>query len=398
MPVYNEGRTIETTISEIKEEMTKEDPSISILVFEDGSKDDTKEVLKGIAETNKDIRIQTSPERKGYPKAVKDALESVNEDEFDWVLFMDSDGQYDPNDIRKLWTVAEKDPSVDIVMGRRKNRAEPFYRDILSSGLKVLERLLFSPPCKDVTSAFRLMKVGVAKALASKIRYSQHNFWLEFTARATEEGYTVEEVPVEYRAREGGSNVYCLRKMPRIVSGELSALVHTWWEYKWKEASKFAAVGLSGALVILGLTYLLATPFSQNVLLSAGLAIEVSIIWAFVLNDRITFSNLHHSKPLLSRLAQYNFLSLGGFLINETVLFGLISSFHTYYLAAEFCGILVAFAFNYFTNTKWTWVKVRNPSSVLPQPSNPQPMIRAEAVNHSSNLPLPAEAHRPPGE
>lgn len=358
MPVYNEGSTIEATISEIRDKILKTTPSSSLLIFEDGSEDNTKDVLGELASQDETLKIQTSPERKGYPRAVRDALASVSEKDFDYVLFMDSDGQYDPDDFEDMMRIVRKNPGVDIVMGRRLNRAEPFYRVVLSSGLKAIEILLFNPPCRDMTSAFRLIKTEAAKTLAEKVRYSRYNFWLEFTARAAEERYAIEEVPVKYRRRKGDSNVYSMKKMPRVVYNELGAVVRTWWEYRWKEASNFAAVGLTGAMVILGLTYLLVALLNLDVLVSAAIAIEVSIIWAFVLNDRLTFGRNDRPKPWYARLARYNLLSLGGLLINESVLFGLTAEFRTYYLMAEFMAIVVAFAFNYFTNIRWTWVRM----------------------------------------
>ena len=212
------------------------------MIFEDGSCDNTKEILRKLAIQDETLMVHTSPERKGYPRAVKEALVSLDEEAFDYVLFTDSDGQYDPSDFRKLLGVVERDPSVDIVVGRRINRAEPLYRVVLSSGLKSLEKVLFNPSCKDVTSAFRLMKTRVAKSLAGEIRYSGYNFWLEFTARAAREKYLVKEVPVRYRARQGASNVYSIRAIPRVVYDELGAILHTWWDYEWKGKPKLAGV------------------------------------------------------------------------------------------------------------------------------------------------------------
>ena len=267
MPVCNEASSIESTITEIKEKVMRFLPNSSLLIFEDGSTDNTNLVLSDLSRKYAWLRLSTSPgrsSRKGYSKAVRDALTSVNETEYDFVLFMDSDGQYDPCDFFKLWKVmADRSSNTpksslsalrrSIVMGRRVNRTEPPYRIILSTGLMIIERVLFGPGCQDITSAFRLMHTSAAKSLASRVRFSGQNFWLEFTARASEEGYEFCEVPITYRRRaftavesksvdnrmgsscSKGSNIYDFKKMPKIVGNELAAVARTWLEYKGRK-------------------------------------------------------------------------------------------------------------------------------------------------------------------
>ena len=232
MPVYNEGITILSTVSDITTEVLHKIPRSFLFIFEDGSKDNTKQVLTTFSSSESRVCVNMTENRKGYPKAVKDAIASVDESLFDYVAFADSDGQYNPQSLVRLIELVVKQP-MDIVIGRRTNRAEPFYRTVLSRGLNFLEKTMFHPSCNDVTSALRIMRVTVAKKIASEVRYSPYNFWLEFTARAAKEGYNMVEIPIEYRPRAGQteSNVYSLTKMPKIVWKEFSALLKVWWEY-----------------------------------------------------------------------------------------------------------------------------------------------------------------------
>lgn len=133
LPVHSEGLTIASTLREIHSSILAQVPNGKVLVFEDGSRDNTKEVLKGLAKENAWLRVETSEERKGYPKAARDAILSVDPHEFDLILFMDSDGQYDPSDFFHLWQAfsGKEDGGVDFVIGRRMNRSEPFYRMVL---------------------------------------------------------------------------------------------------------------------------------------------------------------------------------------------------------------------------------------------------------------------------
>ncbi|MEM3046827.1 MAG: hypothetical protein QW057_07075, partial [Candidatus Bathyarchaeia archaeon] len=56
------------------------------------------------------------------------------------------------------------------------------------------------------------------------VKYSPYNFWLEFTARMALKEYKVVEIPIGYRERLGGSRVYSVKKMPKVITSELRAL------------------------------------------------------------------------------------------------------------------------------------------------------------------------------
>ena len=83
---------------------------------------------------------------------------------------------------------------------------------------------MFPVKCKDVTSVMRLMKVDLAHEIAKEVKYSPYNFWLEFTARMSSNGYRIVEIPIGYRERTGGSRVYSARNMPKVVLSEFRAL------------------------------------------------------------------------------------------------------------------------------------------------------------------------------
>jgi dolichol-phosphate mannosyltransferase len=225
LPAYNEAGTIAHTIMEANNHFPKIHPNIEYLVAEDGSTDGTLQVLSYLQGIMPCLRVNSSPKRKGYPTAVRDGILSVEKDA-DLILFMDSDGQYDPRDFQKLVRLAD---NADIVIGRRTSRAESPLRVFLSTGVRLLEREVFGLKCRDVTSAFRLMRRDVAQTLASRVHYSKYNFWTEFTALAAVSRYKIVEVPVSYRKRQsGGSRVYSSRKLARVVLSELSALARTW--------------------------------------------------------------------------------------------------------------------------------------------------------------------------
>ena len=233
MPVYNEADTIENTINEIENIIIGKMGFIDLWVFEDGSTDGTKEILRKLENEVPNLQVRMEEERKGYPRAMKEAFLAIRPEEYEYVMTIDSDGQYDPYDFFQLWEVMNSE-SPDIVMGKRAWRAEPFWRRFLSWGARALEGFMFPLPCEDVTSVMRLMRVETARDIAREMKYSEYNFWLEFTARMALKGYEVIELPVAYREREGGSRVYSIKKMPKILISEFKALRDVKNEWKNK--------------------------------------------------------------------------------------------------------------------------------------------------------------------
>ena len=305
------------------------------------------------------MTIRMTPERKGYPRAVRDAILSIDENKYNYILFMDGDGQYYIEDVEKLIKLLLIDnKNYDIIVGMRTKRVEPLYRRILTRGLRFLEKILFNPKIKDVTSALRLMKTNIAQKITSQVKYSRYNFWLEFTARMSNmNDLNILEIPVGYKKREEGeSQVYSPRKIFKIVWAEFKALVKVWLENNWKTLSKFAFVGATGAMVILFFTWFLTEFLSLWYMISAAIAIELSILWAFALNTKITFNYKFNSIGETFRaLIRYHLTAMGGLIINLIVLYTLTEFIGFYYLLSEFIAIVVAFGFNYLASVMWVW-------------------------------------------
>jgi glycosyltransferase involved in cell wall biosynthesis len=226
MPAYNEGDTIEATVNEIYKKVIKRLPNARLMVFEDGSTDDTKEVLARLARRYAWLETHFGGARMGFSNAVKKAFASVDERKYDYVLSMDSDGQYDPQDLFKLLAAVDK---MDMVVGCRADRIDAFHRVLLSKGVDFIARSMFNIKYPDVTSAFRLTNTKIAKQLAKEVSYSKNSFWTEFAARAAKKNLAVTGVSISHRRREGGggTKVYKIQRIPGVIVNELTALIKT---------------------------------------------------------------------------------------------------------------------------------------------------------------------------
>ena len=120
MPAHNEGKNIENHITKINN-ILKKKIKFSFLICEDGSSDNTLEILKKLKKKFK-IRILSKKEKQGYSTAVMSGIKKASAD---YLLIMDSDGQCDPRQIFKFWNARKK---ADLVVGYRIKRKDFLYR------------------------------------------------------------------------------------------------------------------------------------------------------------------------------------------------------------------------------------------------------------------------------
>jgi len=123
----------------------------------------------------------------------------------------------------------------------------------------------------------------------------------------------------------------------------------------WMRFIKFNIVGLTGIFVNQGILMLL-TILGLYYLYSGIIAIEVSIISNFFLNDLWTFRD-RRSGHILKRLVKFNILMLIGLVINLLILYALTELASLHYTISNLFGIGIASIARYLMSIKWAWLQ-----------------------------------------
>ncbi len=139
----------------------------------------------------------------------------------------------------------------------------------------------------------------------------------------------------------------------------------------WVRFIKFNLVGLSGVLVNEGVLVLLVSVGVYFVNASV-LAIEVSIISNFLLNDFWTFHDRRHGH-IVTRLLKFNGLMLIGLLVNLAILYLGTNFLSIYYAVSNLIGIAAAFLVRYELSVRYAWIK-KEEESVEP-PKEPSALL-----------------------
>jgi glycosyltransferase involved in cell wall biosynthesis len=220
LPAHNEAQSIARTLHEI-DNSSFNDFVLTIFVSEDGSSDQTREVVTETAHKMKNWTIilsKPSP-RLGYSQAI---LRAYHECKTELIAFMDADGQYYPSDLQILLNAVAPGR---VAVGHRSPREDSWIRLLYSKAFGVAYRLHGGPRRKDPSSPVvvaLLTDLYFLKNIDPKLKYG---FWWEFQMRISKKPIEVLEVPVRHRPRyDGKTQVYGLKKIPKITWTHLIGL------------------------------------------------------------------------------------------------------------------------------------------------------------------------------
>ena len=197
MPALNEAEQIASVITELR----LVDPSVTVIVVDDGSIDATAaEARRAGAEV---IRL---PYNLGIGGAVQTGYQYALEHGFDIAFQLDGDGQHDPRQLDKIVEPVARGEA-DVAIGSRfLGLAEykiPRGRRVAMAMFARLVSLIVRQPLSDTSSSFRAVNRRAMKLFA---REYPHGYLetVEATVMASRYGLRLVEVPVTMRERMFG--------------------------------------------------------------------------------------------------------------------------------------------------------------------------------------------------
>lgn len=210
---HNEAKTIENDISKIKSQICFRFSKSEIIVVEDGSDDDTYEILNSMHKRNLVNHIH-SDEKLGYTKAF---FTGINCSQYEKIFFSDTGGKFDFNDFWDLYNCFNK-KKCDLCIGYRKNRYDSYIRRCLTFFFNKFIQILFNTTLKDIDSGFRIYKKPVIQDIANSQKIISENLISsEITLRFIYSRQKVEEVEVKYFQRDGKSRGIPPNKLLKII-------------------------------------------------------------------------------------------------------------------------------------------------------------------------------------
>lgn len=168
-----------------------------LCVYDDGSRDETLEILRHQARQRPRIEVEGHENRGHGPTILKGYRRARGE----WVFQVDSDGEIAPDHFAALWSRRE---GYDLLLGRRRRSSQPPTRRLISAVSRFAVSLLFGDGVGDVNSPYRLMRGTSLRRLLPLIPADAFAPNVILSGLARRHGLRVLEHEVPVRPRAGG--------------------------------------------------------------------------------------------------------------------------------------------------------------------------------------------------
>jgi glycosyltransferase involved in cell wall biosynthesis len=159
MPFYNDAGTVEYMISSAFEFGSILSADLEVIAVNDGSTDNTQEMLNKVKEKYPDLIIVEHDKNKGYGGAL---ITGINHTTKSWVFYTDGDAQYHLDQLECLWNIKN---GKDIVNGFKLNRSDSKFRHLVGVSYSWLLKQLFKTPIRDIDCDYRLIRGKLLRSL-----------------------------------------------------------------------------------------------------------------------------------------------------------------------------------------------------------------------------------------
>jgi len=243
IPVFNESESIGYLLEEVLNVMQNNNLNCQLIVVNDGSYDNTSNVLDEL--TNKIKELSVISLRKNYGQTAAMAA-GFDNSKGDIVITLDGDLQNDPNDIPKL--ISHLNDGYDLICGWRYERKDKLInRRIPSIIANKLIAKVTGLNLHDYGCSLKAFKKEIVDDI--KLYGELHRF---LPVLANIEGAKIKEIKVNHRSRKYGSSKYGIDRTFRV----LMDLLTVWFMTKFltRPMYGFGFFGIISIVISLGMT------------------------------------------------------------------------------------------------------------------------------------------------
>ncbi len=199
IPAYNEAKRIPLTLLDIDRKLQGKEWSYEILVVDNGSKDQTVEIVRRMAGTIRGLKAVESPIQHSKGAAVRHGMLLG---QGTYRLFMDADNATSIDHFDRMVPHFKAGYGVVICSRALKESkmdpAQPIYRQIPGKIGNLIIQLLVLPGIWDTQCGFKAFTAETAEQIFRLSRIDGWGFDVEILALAKRFGYRIKEVPVHW--------------------------------------------------------------------------------------------------------------------------------------------------------------------------------------------------------
>jgi dolichyl-phosphate beta-glucosyltransferase len=211
IPAYNESARIGHALAEVLRILDEKHWDAEVIVVNDGSRDDTAQIVESFAARDARVRLLENPNNCGKGYSVRNGLlHGAGE----IVMFTDADLSAPMEEAERLFAAIRE--GADVAIGSRwleRSRQtihQPLYRQIFGRCFNLVTRMVMRLPFADTQCGFKAFRRGAAQTVFQLQRIERWGFDPEILFIALKRGYRITEVPVSW-AHDARTRISYLR-------------------------------------------------------------------------------------------------------------------------------------------------------------------------------------------
>jgi len=245
VPVYFEEECIEQFIFEVTQQITSLPYDFEFVFIDDGSKDNTVQLIEKHAKTNNRIKLIEFSYNQGKQAAVSAGIAYASGD---YLLYMDPDLQDPPDEIINFLTKIEE--GYDVVYGVRKEKMDSFVNKIFS---KLFWGTLRRYTGLDIPKGLAVMRIFNRKFANTFLEYSEQNRFIEGIFFHIGQKRT--NIEIHQRNRFAGTSKFNFKKKMQLAFDAIFDFSELPLKLAVKTGVVFSIVGFFSLLCILILRF-----------------------------------------------------------------------------------------------------------------------------------------------
>ena len=220
IPAYNESARVGATLERVLAYATEQGWDAEVIAVDDGSRDNTAEVIRGYAQHDSRLRLLQNPGNRGKGYSIRNGM---LQGRGEILLFSDADLSSPIEEADKLF--AEIAQGADIAIGSRwlrshlQTQRQPIYRQLFGRVFNLMLRITLGLNFRDTQCGFKAFTCRAAQLIFPLQRIERWGFDPELLYLARKFGLKVAEVPVAWAHCEG-TRINPLRDAPQMF-GEM---------------------------------------------------------------------------------------------------------------------------------------------------------------------------------
>ena len=199
IPAYNESARIGGALSSVTRCIREREWNAEVLVVDDGSSDDTAEIVEAWANEYPEVRLVRNGRNRGKGFSVRNGMLRASGD---IVMFTDADMSSPIEEAELLFSAIDAGADVAIgsrwLTGRRIVHQQPLYRRIFGRCFNALTRSVMRLPFADTQCGFKAFRQQAAHTVFGLQRIERWGFDPEILFIAVKRGMRIAEVPVTW--------------------------------------------------------------------------------------------------------------------------------------------------------------------------------------------------------